>query len=78
MFIYDNIYLKGILYPFFRRKIIYDVWRNSKVKNEREIIKLEKEVNVLCSKVLRNFEKWRKGEIKITYENNDNWGLAKL
>lgn len=48
------------------------------MKNEREIVKLEKEVNVLCSKVLRNFEKWRKGEIKITYENNDNWGLAKL
>ena len=48
------------------------------MKNEREIVKLEKEVNVLCSKVLRNFEKLRKGELKITYENNDNWGLAKL
>lgn len=48
------------------------------MKNEREIVKLEKEVNVLCSKVLRNFEKLRKGELIITYENNENWGLAKL
>lgn len=48
------------------------------MKNEREIVKLEKEVNVLCSKVLRNFEKLEKGEIKITYENNWNFGLAKL
>lgn len=48
------------------------------MKNEREIIKLEKEVNVLCSKVLRNFEKFTKGEIKITYDKSDSWGLAKL
>ena len=49
------------------------------MKNEREIIKLEKEVNVLCSKVLRNFRKFRKGEIKITYDkSNEDWGLAKL
>ena len=73
MIIYNR---KGILYPFAGGRIYNG--RNSKVKNEREIIKLEKEVNVLCSKVLRNFEKLRKGEIKITYENNDNWGLAKL
>ena len=79
--IYVNIYLKGILYPFLRGRqyIMYNVWRNSKVKNEREIIKLEKEVNVLCSKVLRNFRKFRKGEIKITYDkSNEDWGLAKL
>lgn len=49
-----------------------------KMKNVREIIKLEKEVNVLCSKVLRNFEKLRKGEIKITYDKSESWGLAKL
>ena len=48
------------------------------MKNEREIVKLEKEVNVLCSKVLRNFEKWRKGEIKITYDKSEDFGLAKL
>lgn len=74
MIIYNT---KGILYPFSGGRI-YNVWRNSKVKNEREIVKLEKEVNVLCSKVLRNFEKWRKGEIKITYDKSDSWGLAKL
>ena len=49
------------------------------MKNEREIIKLEKEVNVLCSKVLSNFEKFRKGEILIEYnKTNEDWGLAKL
>ena len=48
------------------------------MKNVREIIKLEKEVNVLCSKVLSNFEKFRKGEMKITYDKNEDWGLAKL
>lgn len=68
---------KGILYHFSGGRI-YNVWRNSKVKNEREIVKLEKEVNVLCSKVLRNFEKLRKGEIKITYDKSESWGLAKL
>ena len=74
MIIYNT---KGILYPFSGGRI-YNVWRNSKVKNEREIVKLEKEVNVLCSKVLRNFEKWRKGEIIITYDKSDSWRLAKL
>lgn len=74
MIIYN---LKGILYPFAGGRI-YNVWRNSKVKNEREIIKLEKEVNVLCSKVLRNFEKLRKGELIITYDKSEDWGLAKL
>lgn len=49
-----------------------------KMKNVREIIKLEKEVNVLCSKVLRNFEKLRKGELIITYDKSEDWGLAKL
>ena len=48
------------------------------MKNERQIIKLEKEVNVLCSKVLRNFEKLQKGELIITYDKSDSWSLAKL
>ena len=76
--IYVNIYLKGILYPFLRGRQYIMYGGNQKVKNVRQIIKLEKEVNVLCSKVLRNFEKFRKGEMKITYDKNEDWGLAKL
>ena len=47
------------------------------MKTKREIEKLQKEVNVLCTKVLRNFEKFKKGEICIE-QNTKEWGLAKL
>lgn len=50
-----------------------------KVKTKREIEKLQKEINVLCSRVLKNFRALERGKLNIEINTNTKeWGLAKL
>lgn len=56
--------------------------------NTRKIKRLEKELDMVCRKILHNFEKFRKGELIIESESekfNDcdgkkhyDWGLAAI
>lgn len=68
--IYVNIYLKGILYPFLRKMTN----GGTKMNKEKQVIRLEKRVNVLCCKILANF---KKGQVNETREK-DYWELVAL
>lgn len=49
------------------------------MKTKREIEKLQKEINVLCSRVLKNFRALERGKLNIEINTNTKeWGLAKL
>lgn len=56
--------------------------------NTRKIKRLEKEVDVMCRRILKNFEKFKKGELIIENKSEDcdefnvkksyDWGVAAI